>query len=219
MKALFLASVISLALITKTFGQFYFIVLYNAKNQSQVTTQRLKFKNTAEGDVYAGRYLRNKGLEQIYNFMVVGSFPSEEEAAKARELKKEVFTNNGFTVQDIKIDLYKTPNNPGLASRPLDISTTPPGSFSSNTSPAALGVSGYIKSMGSRIKVRVYSEKANGNKGVLLYENWIERDGYVKIMSEKGRIVYNYKSAEGDPYGGDVHTDCAGTLSQAISVP
>lgn len=77
---------------------------------------------------------------------------------------------------------------------------------------------GYIKGR-TRAIVRVYEENANNSKGPLLYSDWIQKDEYVPLSTERGRIIYDYRYSTNDNWTSDVHAWCRGSRDEAVLIP
>ncbi len=57
--------------------------------------------------------------------------------------------------------------------------------------------------------IRVWEEKPDNTRGTLLIaERWIQRDESIKVETETGRIIYDYKYRSDDTWKTDVHAWC-----------
>lgn len=61
--------------------------------------------------------------------------------------------------------------------------------------------------------VIVYDESRDGDRGDVIYKGKIKAGEKVKIVSTQGRVRYQYKKDDTQPYGGDTSTGCFGGRS------
>jgi len=61
----------------------------------------------------------------------------------------------------------------------------------------------------SRMYVRVFEESPDNSRGSLLFSGWLDREERRTIqLSERGRIIFEYKYADWEAFNTEVHAWC-----------
>lgn len=80
-------------------------------------------------------------------------------------------------------------------------------------------VSGFIKGRHA-VYLEVFEENSDGSKGRQIDGiDQIDRDQFILLQTEHGRIVYHYKYEEDDDWNTDVHSPCRGDRDHATAIP
>lgn len=79
--------------------------------------------------------------------------------------------------------------------------------LSSWTEKIGAAETGYVKAR-NRMMAKVYPENADNSKGPAIYSGWLQQDQTVKVTTERGRIILEYRYSEGDNWTTDVHMWC-----------